>query len=61
MRSSIKIEFLAKEIVVTQTFLKKASRWDSFEYHVLNTALKENPGYKLTLKKNIRIYHHDLV
>ena len=53
----IKIDFIAKTIIITKAFKEAASEIDSEEYSQLQRAQKENPDMKVVLKTKNSSHH----
>ncbi len=60
MKSSVKINAIAKTINVSKSFYKKASSYGSNEYEALRSAMNDNPGFKIVFKTTERNDHNGL-
>ena len=60
MKSSVKINAIAKTITVSKSFFKKASSYGSAEYEALRSAMNDNPGFKIVFKTTERNDHNGL-
>ena len=51
-KNVITVNAIAKEIVITKSFYKKASAYGTDEYKLLKEVMRENEGFEIVFKKS---------